>query len=341
MQEIPFISVIVPCYNEQATIRILLDSIYRQTYPLERRELVLADGMSTDLTRDEVTAFLRNHPDFKVKVIDNIQRDIPSGLNKAIAEASGKFIVRSDAHSAPYPDYIERNVAALLKGKGEVVGGVWEVKPGADHWIARAIATAGAHPLGVGDALYRYTTQAQYVDTVPFGAFRKDLLNYLSIENGPYDETLLTNEDYEFYVRVRKSGGRIWLDPTIRSVYFARKNLVDLAKQYWRYGYWKLKMLMQYPQTIRWRQALPPLFVLNVLGLGILGLFIPVLSWLMLIEVVMYLSILFVAGVIRAFKQGDTGMIFGLPLAIVTMHLCWGMAFLWSFTQEKMQLGRK
>jgi hypothetical protein len=100
-------------------------------------------------------------------------------------------------------------------------------------------------------------------------------------------------------------------------------------------------MLMQYPQTIRWRQALPPLFVLNVLGLGILGLFIPVLSWLMLIEVVMYLSILFVAGVIRAFKQGDTGMIFGLPLAIVTMHLCWGMAFLWSFTQEKMQLGRK
>ena len=96
-----------------------------------------------------------------------------------------------------------------------------------------------------------------------------------------FDETLLTNEDYEFNVRIRQSGGRVWMDPSISSIYYARSTLSELAKQYWRYGYWKAQMLRRYPKTLRWRQMLPPVFVLALVSLGILSLVWNLARWLL------------------------------------------------------------
>ena len=265
----PLVSVIIPCYNEQATIRLLLDAIYRQTFSSAEIEVIIADGLSTDQTRAEVARFQAEHSDMPVTVVDNARRNIPAALNSALAGARGEYVVRLDAHSVPAPDYIERCVEALAAGQGENVGGVWEVRPRGSGLVQRAIAVAASHPFGVGDALYRYTTQAGYVDTVPFGAFRRDVFTKF----GTFDESLLTNEDYEFNARLRQQGGRVWLDPRIRSTYFARGSFKALAQQYWRYGFWKWRMLRRYPQTLRWRQALPPLFVLGLLFGTLLGLF--------------------------------------------------------------------
>jgi GT2 family glycosyltransferase len=182
----------------------------------------------------------------------------------------------------------------------------------------------------VGDAHYRYTTTAQVVDTVPFGAFHRSLVERI----GYFDEHLLTNEDYEFNVRLRKAGGKIWLDPAIRSIYFARANLVELARQYWRYGYWKARMLRQYPGTVRWRQALPPLFVLSLLILFLLAIWWPAARWLFVIESAGYAIVLSLAGMQLGTKQRDWKLIFGVPLAIATMHLVWGSAFLWSLVSK-------
>ncbi len=263
----PAVSVIVPCYNEQNTILLLLEAIYAQTYPRPQMEVVIADGLSKDQTRWQIADFQARHPDLTVQIVDNPNRTIPSGLNRAIQAAQGEMIVRLDAHSVPQPDYVARCVTALEQGFGNSVGGVWEIRPRGSGWQACAIALAAAHPFGVGDAHYRYTTTAQVVDTVPFGAFHRSLVERI----GYFDEHLLTNEDYEFNVRLRQAGGKIWLDPAIRSIYFARANLVELARQYWRYGYWKARMLRRYPGTVRWRQALPPLFVLSLLILLLTG----------------------------------------------------------------------
>jgi GT2 family glycosyltransferase len=161
---------------------------------------------------------------------------------------------------------------------------------------------------------------------VPFGAFKRELLALV----GFFDETLLTNEDYEFNARIRKSGGKIWLDPSIRSVYFARATLSGLAKQYFRYGFWKWRMLRRYPNTLRWRQGLPPLFVLSLIGLGILGIFQPLFRILLATEIIVYAFALTAAGLQAAFKQKEFSLVFGLPLAISFMHLSWGAGFLWS-----------
>ena len=331
MQSTKKVSVIVPCYNEENTIQLLLKAILEQEFPLADMEVVIADALSQDKTRAKILEFSEAHPQLVVKIVDNPQRTIPAAVNAAADAAQGEYLVRLDAHSMPYPGYISTCIQDLEEKKGENVGGVWNIKPGDDTWIAKAIAAAAAHPLGVGDARYRYSNQTGEVDTVPFGSFRRDL--FFSV--GKFDETLLSNEDYEFNARIRQNGGKIWFDPSIRCVYFARKNLKELGKQYWRYGYWKLQMLKRYPKTIRWRQALPPLFVLmNILGI-LFSLFNKQIAYSYLSLLGIYLLILLSAGIYSAIKKKEPAFILGLPAAISTMHLAWGMGFLVSAIIKK------
>lgn len=322
----PFVSIIVPCYNEQATIRHLLDSILAQTYPREQMELIISDGMSTDHTRDEIAAFQKQHADLTVRVVENSARTIPSGLNQAMRESRGGIIVRLDAHSMPIPEYVERCVAAHESGKGDNVGGVWEIRAGADTWIAKAIASAAAHPFGAGDAMYRLNAKAGAVDTVPFGSFRRALIDKI----GGFDESLLVNEDYEFNTRVRESGGTVWLEPSIRCVYFSRSTFGKLALQYWRYGFWKFKMLRRYPHTLRWRQALPPVFVFSLIVLIVLSLWVVIMQYVLAAQLFIYFASLGLAGLKLAIEKRKGFLLWGLPLAIATMHFSWGAGFLWS-----------
>jgi len=327
----PYISIIVPCYNEQDTIGLLLNAVYTQTYPRDKMEVVIADGNSTDQTRQAIERFQQDHADLQVRVVENRERTIPSGLNRALQAALGDLVVRLDAHSVPSPDYVLRCASALEAGCGDNVGGVWEIHPSGDGWMAKSIAIAVSHPLGAGDARYRIGGRAQAVDTVPFGAFRKSLVERI----GFYDETLLTNEDYEFNVRIREAGGIVWMDPTIRSKYFARPSLGALWRQYWRYGYWKARMLRRHPHSLRWRQVIPPAFVLSLFVLALAGIWNPIFHWMMLAEGLTYLGILILAALPSAMKKRELLFLAGIPLAWATIHLAWGSSFLWGGIQSE------
>lgn len=322
----PLVSVIVPCFNEQSTIHLLLEAVCRQSFALQDIEVIIADGLSTDRTREEVAAFQAQHPELIIRLVDNPKRIIPAGLNQALAAAQGDYIIRLDAHSMPTQDYIARCIEGLEADKGENVGGVWEIKPRGSGLVERAIAIAASHPFGVGDARYRYTNQAGYVDTVPFGSFKRQTF----VKFGMFDENLLTNEDYEFNARLRQNGARVWLNPGIRSVYFARPDLASLAKQYWRYGFWKWRMLKRYPQTLRWRQALPPIFVAAVATLGILAFFGPLARILFAALLVTYLLVILAGSLPAASRNGDIRLAGAVTLAIAVMHFSWGAGFLWS-----------
>jgi succinoglycan biosynthesis protein ExoA len=321
------VSIIVPCFNEQATIQQMLQAVYNQHFPREEIEVIIADGRSTDQTRLKIIEYQETHPDLSIQVVDNEKRNIPSGLNIAINLASGEYVIRLDGHSIPDNDYVENCVQCLKEGKGENVGGAWEIRPRGKSLSARSIALAAALPLAVGDAHYRIGGIAQAVDTVPFGAFKREYI----IRIGKYNESLLSNEDYELNTRIRLKGGTIWFDPDIRSVYLAAPTYQALARQYLRYGYWKARMLRLHPKTIRWRQALPPFFVLSLILLFVLG-FIWHPFWLILfIAGLCYSMILLVTGTIVAIRKDDVYMACGIPLAIFTMHFAWGISFLWSW----------
>lgn len=319
------VSIILPCFNEKRHIKSLLNAIKAQTFPHSQMEVIIADGMSTDGTREVIAEWNKENPDLKIRIVDNEKRIIPAALNRAIEQATGEIIIRLDGHSQPYPDYVALTVAALEARKADNVGGIWEIRPGAETWIAKSIARAASHPLGVGDALYRHAKTAAYVETVPFGGFRREL--WMRI--GRFDETLLTNEDYEFNARILKSGGRIWLNPEIKSIYYSRATLGELVRQYWRYGFWKYRMLRRYPATVRWRQALPPAFVFTLILFLCLS-WQPLFGALLILEILLYSITLLFLGLIEGFRTHSLQILIGLPLSIASMHLAWGSGFLWS-----------
>lgn len=318
------VSIVIPCRNEEHTIGGLLDSLAAQTFPSDRLEIVIADGMSTDGTRQQIARAGNGAPRRAVHVIDNPERTVPSGLNRAIAASRGRIIVRIDAHSIPAPDYVQRCVDALLAGKGDSVGGVIDVQPTGHAPIARAIARAACHPFGAGDAAYRIGGREGAVDTVPFGAFLRDTLQRV----GPFDEGLPVNQDYEMNARIRAGGGIVWLDPQIRCVYFARPTLRALARQYWRYGLWKRRMLSRHPGSLRWRQVVPPSFVAMAV---ILGAASPGIPWARRAFTAVTASYALVTGAVAitiARTRRDPLMAPMSALAFATMHISWGAGFL-------------
>jgi succinoglycan biosynthesis protein ExoA len=320
----PTVSVVIPCRNERGTIGGLLDALRSQTFPSESIELLVVDGMSSDGTREIVRAAADERRPPLVRLLDNPGRTVPKAMNVGIAAASGAVVVRLDAHSLPAPDYVERCVAALEAGKGDCVGGAWSIRPGGPGAIPGAIALAAGHPLGAGDAAYRIGGREGPVDTVPFGAFRRETLARV----GPFDEDLTVNQDYELNTRIRAEGGVVWLDPAIRCVYFARPGLRALWRQYWRYGLGKRQMLSRHPRSIRLRQVAPPLFVASLGGLslaatavrrarGPLGL---------LAGAYAAANAIAVGGMLRRGAQRGPALL--APVAFTTMHVAWGAGFL-------------
>ena len=256
------VAVVIPCRNEQMHIGALLDAIAAQTRVPDA--LVIVDDQSTDETRRRIADWCGAHPALgaRVRVVEGSGRGPGPAMNAGISATNAELIVRLDGHCVPEPQYIERSCRPLDAPEVGVVGGVWRIVPGAPTQMARAIAAVVSHPAGTGGVAYRHAdrpgpTQV-LVDTVPFGAFRRELWQRL---NG-YDEGLAANEDYNFNYRVRLSGLKVVLDRQIVATYTARPSLSALWMQYRRYGYWKAEALSQHPGALRWRQLPPALLLL-------------------------------------------------------------------------------
>ena len=321
------VSVIIPCYNEERFIGKALENLADQ-YAAKDYEIIVVDGMSNDRTREVIAEFQQSHPEISIKLVGNPTRHIPRALNLGIAAARGEIIARIDAHAAPSSGYIRRCVEVLSEDGTAVVGMPCRVQPGADTALARAIALAVSHPFGIGDAKYRLNdggAMQEPVDTVAFACFRKSLWSEL----GGFDEKLLTNEDYDFNYRVRLRGERVMLDGLAHCDYFARTTLTKLAAQYFRYGYWKARMIRQRPQSIKLRHLVAPVFVASIVLLAAVG-FWRSIAWTMLgLELATYLlaALAFAYQAARGNQEKLPAML-AMPLVFFTIHFSWGTSFL-------------
>jgi hypothetical protein len=203
----------------------------------------------------------------RVACIDNPERTVSSALNRAISQASGELVIRVDGHCELAPDYLATCVRVLHETGADVVGGVARAQGQGPQ--GRAIAAALTSRFGVGTAAWHYADTPRWVDTVPFACYRRSVLERV----GGFDEELVRNQDDEFNFRLIQAGGRIWLDPAIRSRYWSRASLGGLARQYFQYGAFKVRVMQKRGGVASGRHLVPAAFVLAVAAaLGAAGL---------------------------------------------------------------------
>ncbi len=318
-QTYPFVSVIMPVYNEGSFILRSLGALLDQTYPKDRIEVILADGMSTDNTRDLIQQ-LADKTSVGIRVIDNQKKIAPSGLNRAIEIAKGEIIVRVDGHTIIEPNYLSECVDALLRSGAANAGG--KMNAVSEGSVGQAIAIATSSRFGIGNARFHYSDEEEYVDTVYLGAWPKKIFE----RYGLFNEELVRNQDDEFNYRLRAGGEKILLSPGIKSIYYNRSSFRKLWRQYFQYGYWKVRVLQMHPRQMSLRQFVPLVFVASLTVTAITALFTPLGRWAFAGLVLSYLLTNFAATAIAA--KTKTALLPLVSLSFAILHLSYGFGFL-------------
>lgn len=319
------VSVVIPCFNEEKFIGEVLRNLLRQG-ACAQFEIIVVDGMSTDGTRAEVERFARENRDVRVRLVDNPERHIPAALNRGIEAARGSVIARMDAHAVPSENYLRACLEQLQREDVTIVGAPCRIRAASDTSVARANAAAVSNPFGIGDAKYRTSgadAASRFVDTVPFGVFKKELWQTL----GGFDESLLTNEDYDFNYRARRAGGRVLLDTSCHSTYFARPTFASLTRQYFRYGVWKARMLRLHPRSVKPRQLVAPAFVFALVLLSAAAGWLAAARWLLALMLVPYALLSLACAAAITFRERDWRLLPLMPLSFLLIHLSWGTGF--------------
>jgi glycosyltransferase involved in cell wall biosynthesis len=317
---LPFVSIILPVRNETKFIANSLSAVLNQDYPSDHLEIIVADGMSTDGTREFIESLQEKHPN--VRLIDNPGQIVPTGLNAAIAAATGEIIVRVDGHCRIAPDYVRNNVQHLLNDGVDGVGG--PVMTVGETTLSSAIAEAMSFPFGVGNSAFRTVTdRTMLTDTVAFPTYTRAIVE----RAGWFDEELVRNQDDEYNYRLRELGAKILLASDVKSTYYSRSSIRSLWSQYFQYGYWKVRVMQRHPWQMRLRHFIPILFVCWLL---ISLLILPLSAWGRLVGSAM-LGTYVVADLISSILIGRRKGWKLFPRLLVifpTLHLSYGLGFL-------------
>jgi cellulose synthase/poly-beta-1,6-N-acetylglucosamine synthase-like glycosyltransferase len=321
MAKTPSTTIILPVRNESRHIRETLRAVLNQDYPRQKMEVIVADGASTDDTSQIVAELARENEN--LRLVHNPERIVPTGFNRALQEARGEIIIRVDGHTRVAGDYVRQCVDALQRTPAVTVGG--RMDPVGETPIGKAIALATTTPFGVGGSRFHFSTREEWVDTVYMGAWRRETFRQI----GGLDEEMVRNQDDEFNYRIRANGGGVLLSPAIHSVYTVRPSLSALWRQYFQYGFWKVRVLQKHPRQMQMRQFLPALFVLALLASFLLMILTPE-RWPLPVGIAgVYVLANTAASVLAVLQRrkgpGMAGLVF---LVNATMHIGYGTGFI-------------
>ena len=331
----PMITVIMPVRNEVYYIERSLGCVLAQDYPPELMEILVVDGRSDDGTREKVQEILgrllssqkglpvksggeQRLP--KIDLLDNPDRIVSTALNIGLQQARGDIIIRVDGHCVIAPDYVRKCLEVLKATGADNVGGLqWA---DGDNLVSQAISLATRSPFGIGNARFRYSKKPGWVDTVYLGAYRREVFEYL----GNFDEDLVRNQDDEFNFRLVQAGGRIWLDPSIMVTYYSRDTFRRLWRQYFQYGFYKVRVIQKRRAVPSCRHLAPASFVLALILVPCFAVITNNPAWVFAL-IIPYLLANILSSAWLARCDWVT-----LPLLAITfpiLHISYGIGFLW------------
>jgi glycosyltransferase involved in cell wall biosynthesis len=313
--KISTVAVVVPLFDDVDGIGRCLESISNQRSARSRvLDIVVADGGSTDGSRLVVDGWARRDP--RVRLIDNPDRWVPGGLNRAIEATSAEVIVRVDSHAVIDDDYIDRAVDVLQATGADVVGG--GMRPASDEPFGRAVAWALSTRWGIGGSRFHLDGEEGWTDSVYMGVFRRSTFERF----GLYNPTFRRNQDDELTYRIREGGGKVWLSPTIRSSYTPRADAGSLYRQFRGYGRFKPLVLLAHPSGTRPRHAVP---ALAAIGWGLVPLAAIRRSALLAVPATAHLV---VVGLAAAQGRRSRSRFGDRAIALLAMHIGYGIGLM-------------
>ena len=305
------LSIIIPVYNEINFIDTLLQSLLNDTFEMQ---VLLVDGGSTDGTRERINEWSVKHP--KIKMVDNPQRFVSSGFNKAYALSTGKFIAFIGAH-AHYPkNYFSTAIKILENDESDAVGG--SLRQIGKTEMGKAIAYCMSSKFGVGDTEFRTSKEKRFVQSVAFAVYKRTVFQRVGLMN----EKLIRNQDDEFHYRLNQQGFRILMVPEMTCTYYVRESLKRLFSQYFQYGLYKPMVLRKVKSEVKLRHLVPTFFVVYLISI------IPAFDYLGIIALLPLLIYLVLAIMLATRNCGSLLEKIYCFIVYPTLHISYGTGFI-------------
>lgn|SRR5574340_73691 len=322
--DFPAVSVVIPCRDEERFLEGCLDSLLANSYPKNRLEILIVDGMSTDRTSTIAERFIQRYPN--IRLLENPKQTIPCAMNVGILHSNGEIILKADAHSVYPPNYIEGCVRHLLDFNADMAGGMWVITPREDTHIARSISLALSHWFASGNAYIKIGSKnPRWADTAAFGCWKRETLHKL----GLFNEDLAGSSDMELNVRLRKTGGKILLVPDIKVMYFADSDLKSFWKHNLSDGVWATYVLKFGKHATSWRHWAPLAFVSGLACAGILApIFVPA-AWVFAGLCGAYGVLSLAASAQLSLRTNTLDYLWTLPIVFATRHVAHGLGALY------------
>jgi glycosyltransferase involved in cell wall biosynthesis len=315
----PIISVVIPCRNERDHIEGCIRSILAQEPMPGGFEVIVADGMSDDGTREILsTVFAVNR---RLRIIENPSRITPCGMNAGILQSCGEYIAIMGAHNVYAPDYLRSSLAVAQETAADNVGG--SVTCLGESRLQKAIAIAHHSRFSAGGARWHDPHYEGPADTVFGGFYRRQVFERI----GLFDESLVRNQDDEFNLRLTRAGGKIWHSPRIKSWYCPRASLGALFQQYMQYGYWKVRVVQKHGKPASLRHLVPGAFAFCTIVLPTVAMVNSAFLWIWLGLASTYLCCNLSVSFIAAARHGWSYFP-RLPAVFGCYHFGYGLGFL-------------
>lgn len=305
MTDFPFITVVMPVRNEARFIADTLEQLLRQDYPKDRFEILVADGMSDDGTRDIVSRIAEE--DGRVRLLDNPKKRSSAGRNVGFKAGRGDYFVVVDGHCHIPDDQFLRNIAECFQKSGaDCLGRPQPLDPPGLTPLQKSVALARASRLGHGGDSLIYGDFEGFASPVSNGAaYRREVFEKI----GYVDEAFDACEDVEFNYRVEKAGLKAYTSPKLTVRYYPRENLSALVGQMRRYGRGRTRLYRKHPAMLSLSALVPACFA------GGAAAFVALLGLDAIFGLSAFLSFIF-------FALGFALLAYAVLVGMVTVRIC-------------------
>lgn len=326
----PFISALLVTYNEEAYIETALLSLINQTYPKKRYEILIIDGMSTDKTIGIVNSIVMNlqNKELSIRILENCKKILAAGWNIGIRNSIGDYVVRIDAHASVDEDFLEKSMETMLSVKDVVCVGGKLITKSLDENDDTTVSKVLSSPFGVGNSSFRVSNSKGYVDTAVYGLYKKCIFE----EVGYFDESLVRNQDIELHARIKKSGGKFYFNPEIKSTYYARNTVRKMLKQAYQNGKWNPIVQAKSRNALSIRHVIPFAFVIFLLLSSLLGI---TFKFFWYCELGVVLLHFFLGFVFAKKKTNNLIELIRMPLMFMGLHIMYGIGYLVGLFNKK------